>query len=207
MKTFLDFGTNCFEGLDYFTEILDINSQWAVQCYEADPFIFSKTFGSRNFDKFKSFSHQNLAIFDACENITINCVKSVRLKGHTGYQDGIYLGDFGGSSLIDRSKETGANTINETVKAIVRGVDVNSIIHDIVKHDAKAQIYIKCDIEGSEYSVLTRILSSPHLKNLQCIYVEWHSRFFAEDAAKMQALEDHLKAMFALHGVSIREWH
>ena len=207
MKTFLDFGTNCFQGLDQFSEILGINSQWAVQCYEADPFIFSKTFGSRIFDGFRSFSHQNLAISDANNNVTINCVRSVRLEGHPGYQDGIYQGDFGGSSLIDRSQETGANIINEAVKATVRGIDVNSIIHDIVKHDAKAQIYIKCDIEGSEYSVLTRILCSPHLSNIQCIYVEWHSRFFGDDAAKMQALEGHLKAIFKLHGVSVREWH
>ena len=208
MKTFLDFGTNYFGGLNQFIRMLSIDQSWNVHCFEADPYIFAKSHGSQNYDKlFHHFTHQNVAVFDKDCSVTFNCVKSVRLCNEPGFADGVYLGDFGGSSLIDRRAEVGSNTVNEVSSVTVRGIDVNRILDELVERDPSCSIYIKCDIEGAEYAVLSRLLSSEHLSRINVIYVEWHSRFFAEKAELMRVREVALKELISSHGVMMRDWH
>ena len=41
-----------------------------------------------------------------------------------------------------------------------------------------AEIFIKCDIEGSEFVVLPKLLESPYVKHVKIIFIEWHERFW-----------------------------
>jgi hypothetical protein len=64
--------------------------------------------------------------------------------------------------------------VNETTSCI----DIDDIINEICKNDFYAEIYIKCDIEGSEFAVLPKLLNSIYIKCIKEIYIEWHERFW-----------------------------
>ena len=42
MKHYIDLGTHKFEGLQEFSEKLNIDETWSVYCYEANPFTYEK---------------------------------------------------------------------------------------------------------------------------------------------------------------------
>ena len=50
--------------------------------------------------------------------------------------------------------------------------------------DPSAEIYIKIDIEGSEFKVLPRIANSDKLNHIKELHVEWHERFWNSDPIK-----------------------
>ena len=57
-------------------------------------------------------------------------------------------------------------------------IDIDEILFTIISNDNEAEIYIKCDIEGSEFLVLPKLLDSPYVNRIKKIYIEWHERFW-----------------------------
>lgn len=67
----------------------------------------------------------------------------------------------------------------ESVEYEVTAIDIRRVVEEIVAQDKDATIVIKCDIEGSEFSVLPRLLTVPGVGRwVKTIYVEWHERFW-----------------------------
>lgn len=61
---------------------------------------------------------------------------------------------------------------------------------------------IKLDCEGSEYEILERLITAPHLvQRITCLLVEFHN--IGPDSARR---ETNLKAQYAGHGVPIQPW-
>jgi hypothetical protein len=60
----------------------------------------------------------------------------------------------------------------------VECVDIEDILSEICNKDPEAEIYIKCDIEGSEFVVLPRIIESEYVHHIKEMYIEWHERFW-----------------------------
>ena len=179
MNYFLDFGTHLFQGLEMFTEKLSIDETWEVQSYEANPFTYVESMSKRaEFqDKYKKFSHKNLAVMDTDGVITMNC--------HKGAWDpeGNYHDEFtSGSNALDNTPtyDAGIKYVFDIVKTEVDCISIDTILNNICSEDPDAKIYIKCDIEGSEFAILPSILESEHIKNIVEMYVEWHERFWVE---------------------------
>jgi FkbM family methyltransferase len=179
MKYFLDFGTHMFEGLDEFIIKLGIDTNYIVFCYEPNKTVFekSKSIISKYDNKFHSLIYVNLAIMDYTGTITFNEHKGV----WKNFSKTEYITDYTtGSNCLEINPKYDAynGVVFDSVSDTVGCIDVNEIFDSIVKNDNNAEIYIKCDIEGSEFKVLPRLLSSNNIKMLKKIYIEWHERFW-----------------------------
>jgi len=183
MNYFLDFGTNFFNkyepenigrgenGLMYnfYDNGYFKNEDWTVFTYEASPSIYNSNLKYINTigEKFKHFEAFNLAIADYTGVIKFN-MHHGNPAGSNCISDNIFMKDY-----ADESRR------NDIDRYEVKCIDILEIIDNIVKKDKNANIHIKCDIEGSEFSVLPRLLKFPDLKKyLNVIYIEWHERFW-----------------------------
>lgn len=114
--------------------------------------------------------------------------------------------------------EAGSNCIGEQVAEIgeagaqvyeVKSVDILRFVRDIIDSDTEAEITIKCDIEGSEFTVLPRLLELDNAGRwVKQVFVEWHDRFWAgkEDHARILATKAMIIEKCAASNVAIYEW-
>lgn len=180
MKYFLDFGTHKFEGLEEFIEKIQIDKTFNVLCFEPNTDIYNL---SRENDEilkkyeniFFSFKHYNLAVLNYSGKTIFNSHKGA-LNIYNVYDKNYTTG----SNCLDVNPQydSGNGVVFDIVSSNCNCIDVNEIISSIVKNDNDAEIYIKCDIEGSEFVVLPKLLDSPYLNKIKNIYIEWHERFW-----------------------------
>lgn len=63
----------------------------------------------------------------------------------------------------------------------VEAIDIKRVVEQIVQEDEDANIHVKCDIEGAEFTVLPRLLEIDNVGQwVKAIYVEWHDRFWKD---------------------------
>jgi len=202
VKTCLDFGASSFQGLLYFSEYLGVDTSWNVRSCEADPFIFTRSFGFIEAlglgTKYNEFIFHNLAISDSSDEVSIDCVQAITVNGVS------LQGDYGGSSIVERKDE---HYLDGTLskRAIVPSIDVNAVLAKVIGSDSAAEIYIKMDIEGAEFAVLQRLLSSTVLEQVKELYVEWHARFWpaGSERKRMEAIQQDLRSIIANQGIKI----
>ena len=179
MKYFLDFGTHNFEGLEEFIVKLGINNSFNVYCFEPNKEIYNISRQKVHLyeNRFKSFRHYNSAIMNYTGEITFNQHKGA---WHNNKKDS-YMSDYTcGSNCLDINPtyDSCNGVVFDIVNETTNCVDIDDIINEICKNDFYAEIYIKCDIEGSEFAVLPKLLNSIYIKCIKEIYIEWHERFW-----------------------------
>ncbi len=196
MKHFLDLGTHKFEGLSEFCNRLPIDHSWAVQCYEANPLVYKKALKSvpRFENKFHTFDFFNYAVLDKNGTTIFHCHKGV----WTDSSKKKFVSEVTtGSNALENTPQCDVANghVFSFVDLEVKCIDINDIVSDICKIDRAAEIYIKCDIEGSEFVVLPRLLESQYIKNVKQLHVEWHERFWYPNgmAEKIKEKENCLK--------------
>jgi FkbM family methyltransferase len=179
MKYFLDFGAHKLEGLQEFTEKLNINSEWNVHSYEPNIFVLEET--EENAEKlknnYKSFTLHKKAVMN--ENGYLN-FNSHRGSWKDGTKSEYIPGYTTGGNVLDFNPQIdiGNNVVFDNIRNEVECIDVEDILENICKEDSGAEIYIKCDIEGSEFAVLPRIIDSKYAKHIKKMYIEWHERMW-----------------------------
>jgi FkbM family methyltransferase len=182
MKHFLDFGTHAFEGLEEFIHKLGLDKSFNIQCFEPNKIIYEKSLENKtrleNYQKlFCSFKHFNMAVMDYTGDIKFNSHKGAwKDSSKQEYIDNYTTG----SNCLDINPacDAGNGVVFDVVTETCSCIDIEDIVSSIVDSDKYAEIYIKCDIEGSEFIVLPRLLNSKYIGNVKCIYTEWHERFW-----------------------------
>jgi hypothetical protein len=217
MKTFVDLGAHYFEGLADFTSRLKIDKTWNVYSFEACKDLYDETQIERAKIEgiYNKLVHRNLAVLDRNGTVTFNkIVDAVNI-----YTGEVYLGASQGHLGGDRHYWGAANCLEENptvdngytwvpIKEDVGCVDINDIIDEIIENDPSAEIYIKIDIEGSEFKVLPRLKETLHISNIKEIHTEWHHRFWENNPAayteKCKSKDD-LIAYFESKGIKTFE--
>jgi len=181
MKHFIDLGTHKFEGLAEFTELLQLDNNVNVYCFEPNKQIYDI---SRENDKIQqlegkyySFKHFNLAVMDYTGEITFNThVGEWKNNNKDTYIDTYTTG----SNCLDINPtyDSGNGVVFDIKQIKMNCIDIEEIISSIVLNDSDAEIIIKCDIEGSEFVVLPKLLNSKYINTVKTIFIEWHERFW-----------------------------
>lgn len=182
MKHFLDFGTHDFQGLEEFIQKLSLDNTFSVHCFEPNKTVYDKSKEkisrlAKYQTLFHSFAHYNKAVMDYTGSITFNSHRGAWKNNHKD----VYMGEYTtGSNCLDINPEydSGNGVVFDIVKETCECIDVDEIINSIVENDRDAEIYIKCDIEGSEFVVLPKLLNSDHIHRVRSVYIEWHERFW-----------------------------
>lgn len=183
MKYFLDFGTHHFEGLQEFIVKLGIDNTFNVYCFEPNKEVYnvSRQHVHLYENKFESFRHYNAAVMDYTGEITFNRHKGA-WSNHTKAEESYNHGYTCGSNClgINPSYDSGNGVVFDIISETTRCIDIEEIMNEICKNDGGAEIYIKCDIEGSEFVVLPKLLNlnPSYIACIKEIYVEWHERFW-----------------------------
>ena len=89
----------------------------------------------------------------------------------------------------------------------VTAIDIRRVVEEIIQQDTDASIFVKCDIEGAEFTVLPRLLSINDIGRwVKALYVEWHDRFWigkprhqAMQAIKATIIKDCANKQVALY--------
>tara|TARA_Y100001938_G_C8077352_1_gene426913 strand:+ start:652 stop:1290 length:639 start_codon:yes stop_codon:yes gene_type:complete len=179
MKHFLDMGAHKLEGLKEFTEKLSIDKEWKVYSYEPNIFIQEATRKvlEEIRDNYKSLEFFNKAIMDEEGYLIFNCHKG-SWKDHK--KDEYWERMTTGSNALDVNPEydIGNGVVFDCERYEVECVDIEDILKSICTEDPDAEIWIKCDIEGSEFVVLPRIIESEYVSHIKEMYIEWHERMW-----------------------------
>lgn len=91
----------------------------------------------------------------------------------------------------------------------VESMDVKRVVQEIIDDDSDAAIYIKCDIEGAEFTVLPRLLEIEDAGRwVKAIYVEWHDRFWRGKPRHNEILQTKatIKESCAKSSVALYDW-
>jgi len=179
MKHFLDLGAHKLEGLKEFTKKLNINKEWNVYSYDPNIAIHKES------EKIIETIKNNYAYFEFNKKAVMDESGTITFNGHRGAWKDQTKSDFmegytTGSNALDTNPliDIGNGVIFDVFQYDVECVDIDDILQSICNKDSEAEIYIKCDIEGSEFVVLPKIIESEYIHHIKEMYIEWHERMW-----------------------------
>ena len=196
-KIFLDLGANRLQGLTQFKQNIGIDDSWVVLCYEPNKEVYEaavryvncKTNPLSDFLSYPNFKIENKAVSNKTGIEEIKNVVEYTVENKT------WLGDAGSSTLLNNINWHHQNTKYKTEN--ISTVDINEVLTNLIEQwGVNTEIYIKMDIEGYEYKVVRRMLSSQHLNNIKQIYIEWHPHFFEDIIEKKAEAFDLIRSFF-----------
>jgi len=188
-KIFLDCGTHLTQGLTEIGAEINVDHTWEIHSWEANPYTFEVV----DHAQFPSnYQFYNQAISDRNGTVTLNV--ETFLEKDTGQ----------GSSIIEQSQWLNPmhkGTFDKTVE--VECIDFSAwLLEHCVADDF---VVVKLDIEGAEYSVLTKMIQDRSIELVDRLFIEWHARFFP-DKERYWKLQDELIETLRSHNVDIVRW-
>jgi FkbM family methyltransferase len=194
-KIFIDCGTHFGEGLDFFIKKLEINQDWEIHSFEANPTTF-ETFSDKSRYNHLQIKFYNLAVSDSDANVIFN------RETPKNYPEEFMMG--GGSSFmpIDEWNPWGTFKEGYNNSVEVRSLNLSNFINSLNSDN----IYCKMDIEGAEFQTLEKMIEDGSIKKIKNIWIEFHENFFSNPAPykkrKLKILEE-----LSNNNVSYFEWH
>lgn len=178
-KVFIDMGAHEQQGLSQFKSILNLDPSWDIHCFEPNTLL-----GSNNRHTDLNVTMHNKAIWTHNGEISLN------LYGYDRKSQGsIVVGSAGSEELID---------LYDIIKTPC--VDTYEFLKTFNEGD---EIYIKMDIEWSEYDVLEYLLDKGWLKNIKKIWVEWHGTHLPYIESRRNKIIERLRN----YNTEVENWH
>jgi len=203
MKHFIDLGTHYFYGAIYKNGLLLFEEQgyfgnclphpWHVYTLEPSIHAFqaNKPFLPGIAERFASLKAVNAAVSDRDGTIEFRwCPANEAGSNCTGEH-------------IAEVSEKGS------IVYTVASLDIASLTAQTIAGDVEAEIHIKCDIEGSEFVVLPRLLSMEGVEShVKAIFVEWHDRFWYGKSNHQMILraKTAIEAQCRNIGIDLHDW-
>jgi FkbM family methyltransferase len=187
-KIFIDCGTNLGQGLKEISSLENINNDWDVYSFEANPITYSLI------EKNTAFQYFNVAVSDSYHFSIFNC-ESQDKNGFIG----------GGSTLLDLNEWRSERVYGfkqNYIQKLIPVIDLTDFILRI-KPENKS-IILKLDIEGSEYKVLKKMHDLNLFKFIRKIYVEFHDHVLLNPHETSAA---HWVHYFAENNIEFTPWH
>ena len=176
---FIDMGAHEQQGLGQFITKLSIDSSWEIHCFEPNSILNL----DNRFPNLDVTMH-NKAVWKEDGVIHLNLYGADRKS-----QGSIVVGSEGSDVLID---------LYDVIK--VPSIDAYKFLKTFNEKD---NIYIKMDIEWSEYDVLEHILDQGWLKNIKGIWVEWHGLQYETCSTRKKAIVERARE----YGIEIENWY
>lgn len=151
MLIILDLGANDGCSILKFQNLLK-DSKKKFKIYSFEPNFFFK----EKLDKIKE-NNKNVEIFYKVIG-TKNCSTKLYLSQK----------DNDGSSIYS-DKIT--NKINKSLFIECEEVDIVEFLHNLPQHD---ELWIKMDIEGAEYNIITHLYNNNCISKIDKLFIEWH---------------------------------
>lgn len=158
MKIFLDCGSNIGQGFEEFRSKFGIDDimYWLfepdVKCYTQ----LIEKYGNLNYVKI-----HNCAVSTRAEELTFYTTRDYDLGGTVIYEHNNFYYD------------------NQNVNSYqVHAIDLIELAQGLINQNYK--IYLKLDVESSEYDILEKMITTGVIKNIEEIYCEFHSQYMKE---------------------------
>ncbi len=169
-RIFLDCGTHLCEGINEFIDMGIILPDTEIHTFEPNP-------ECRVSERIKKFNHKiihnDVAVWVE-DGETEFKQENHKLNINSGsYTDGTSYLDGWASSI----KNNGFDFTDYYETIIVKTIDFNKYIDQFNEND---ELYLKMDIEGSEYKVLENLIKSKKISKFTKIWVEFHDRFMID---------------------------
>jgi len=199
-KIFFDCGTHLFQGFGQFAEKYSIDQDWECYCFEANPITYkmSKPKYLELLNQGFDIKHFNAAVSDKKGTVDVNCAVAY-------YYDESEEGSFtsqGSNILNDRPTPSSMTRYDENTHK-VRSIDFSGFIREVASPDDF--ILIKMDIEGSEFSVIDKLIYDNNLQYINDIYIEFHEHFFENKDFYMNKKESYIN-LFQDKGINFSQW-
>ena len=191
---FIDCGSNLGQGYDFFSKYFPI-SRFDHVLVEPNP---NCIFELENKYLNKGMQLGSLKIISKAADIKDGKALFYGLNNEEKgqFSDGASIKEFHNSALYE---------INKKDALEVETFDFSNFINEINKN--YDLIIVKMDIEGSEYSILRKLLDDNNAKYIDLIFVEFHSEYMVKNQKKeFKKIENQLIKAYRKLGIEFYIW-
>lgn len=196
-KIHLDLGTHFGQGLNDFISMLNINSDWAIYSFEANPITYNQFKNQGGHDFFKNlkidFLNKAVGVFDGLIEMNLETA------GDTKQPNGM------ASTIINLNEWhpwDGTLQQNFQQTATVECIDFSNFVSQL---DGDF-ITCKMDIEGAEFDILEKMIADKSILKINKIWIEFHDHFFI-NKQEMFDRKNNIIKFLSENKIEFYEWH
>lgn len=194
-KIFFDCGTHYGEGLRQFSDMFQMNEEWKIHTFEANPVTY-EVFKNRRLPHLGSnVMAYNYAVTTYDGEIDMYIESPDTEIRDTGQ----------GSSIVSKDKWNPQDGILKFREDLVPVpcIDLSKFLE---LHSSEDDfIVMKLDVEGAEYDILDKMLEDMTLHRISHLFVEFHAKYFT-NLEEMQQRELNLVNRIKNEGINLHHW-
>lgn len=194
-KIFFDCGTHYGEGLRQFSDMFQMNEEWKIHTFEANPVTY-EVFKNRRLPHLgNNVLAYNYAVTTYDGEIDMYIESPDTEIRDTGQ----------GSSIVSKDKWNPQDGILKFKEELVPVpcIDLSKFLELHTSEDDF--IVMKLDVEGAEYDILDKMLEEMTLHRISHLFVEFHAKYFT-NLEEMQQREFNLVQKIRAEGINLHHW-
>lgn len=171
-NVFIDCGSNLGQGLKIFSSLYNMDSTWTVETFEPNPLLIESL--RENISSLPmSITVHNKAVW--CYDGEIEF--SMMMENSEGSSVNKLM-----DSGICLDSSSGSYRKHDTLIK-VPCVNITSVLR---KYSSEDNIIVKLDVEGSEFSIVRKLLEDNSLSLIKDLYIEWHTQYMSSENIQTQ---------------------